>query len=429
MNKDKPRLIILGAGISGLALAYRLKDHYDLIILEKESHAGGWMQSETKQGFFFENGPRTFKTSRCLPLIRLATELGVPFIEADKSAHVRYLWLDGKIQRFPRPLFSWPILYSLVREWSIPSKKGEESIYDFATRRFCKEVADRFFDPLIAGIFAGDIRKLSMQSCLPFFKSLEETYGSITKGLFRQKKSPKAMQADLFSFEGGTSSLITALTQSLESSLHLGCSVQALDLSNSKVKVETSQGSFTGDLLVSTLPPHVLAPLFSSIDPIIHNLLGSIPMLNINRVQLGYRNAKMPYKGFGYLVPSKENEQVLGCMFDSCIFPSQNHSPNELRLTMMLKNHAKLPAEILQAALNAAASHLKISASPDFVDVKPLPKSIPQFELGHRAKIEELEMRLAEKWPRLRLIGNYLQGISVSDCVARAEGLAAGLGV
>lgn len=53
---------------------------------------------------------------------------------------------------------------------------------------FFKKIADYLIDPMCRGIFAGDIRKLSLKSCLPMLYNLEKDSGSIVKGMLFAKR-------------------------------------------------------------------------------------------------------------------------------------------------------------------------------------------------------------------------------------------------
>ncbi|RIL80170.1 FAD-dependent oxidoreductase, partial [Staphylococcus equorum] len=52
------KVIVIGAGVAGLASAIRLQhEGYDVEIYEKESLPGGKMHQIEKDGFFFDVGP------------------------------------------------------------------------------------------------------------------------------------------------------------------------------------------------------------------------------------------------------------------------------------------------------------------------------------------------------------------------------------
>ena len=48
-------------------------------------------------------------------------------------------------------------------------------------------MAEYVIDPMIRGIFAGDVRELSVQSCLPPVYLFEKNHGSLVKGMLLTK--------------------------------------------------------------------------------------------------------------------------------------------------------------------------------------------------------------------------------------------------
>jgi oxygen-dependent protoporphyrinogen oxidase len=190
----KKRIIILGAGISGLSAAWylsRTAQAPDVVILEKSPRAGGWMHTDHTTGFHFEKGPRTFKVDRCSATMRLVSELGLTdkLLWSEARPHHRYLWLEEELHRFPTNPISFLLspltkgfMRALLTEWRQPVKYGDETVWEFVLRRFNYDVARLFFDPMVVGIFGGDIRKISVRACFPKLKSWEEELGSVTRG-------------------------------------------------------------------------------------------------------------------------------------------------------------------------------------------------------------------------------------------------------
>ncbi|NGX45038.1 MAG: Protoporphyrinogen oxidase [Chlamydiae bacterium] len=399
------KVAVLGGGISGLSAAYFAQQKgAEVTLFEKEERLGGWMNSATDP-FFFERGPRTFKTSRSLELLDLILDLGLKdeLIVSDENAKVRFLYLEGKLQRFPKPLFSWAIIKGLLREWRVAPFPGDESIGEFATRRFNRAVADRIFDPLALGVFAGDIYKLSIESCFPFFKQLEREYGSVIKGMIKQKKKKKRLpiQGELFSLKGGTKALVDALASRI--ARHQRADVISLK----EGMVETTQGSEQFDQVICALPPKQLPRLL----PI---TMEEIEMRSVDILQLGFKRDLLPVKGFGYLVPTCEGKQVMGCIFDSSIFPQQNRSKEETRLTVMVRPNQNT----MEAILKELKEQIGVTAKPDFCALHHLHEAIPQYNVGHRERIATLKEQLP---PWCLLAGNYLTGASVNACVVSGK--------
>jgi oxygen-dependent protoporphyrinogen oxidase len=414
MIMKKTRIIILGAGISGLTLAHYLPPSCEVVILEKEDRAGGVLQTEQSAGFFFEKGPRTFQASRSGALLSLIQELGLEeeLLFSKPGASKRYLWTEGKLHALPGFLTApWRmgLLCALLKEWRVPPCAEEESVWDFACRRFNPTVAEMLFDPMVLGVFAGDCKALSMSACFPGIKAWEQKHGSLTKAfLSKRKKSARG----LFSLIGGVETLTDALVAGQKAEILFNQEVQALRFDRNQVEVVTSNRTYAADLVFSALPPDVLGKLFQPIDEVVSQALLSIEMQKIAAVNVGYRKNVLPVRGFGYLVPTREKEAVLGVVFDSEIFPQQNNFSSETRLTVMTRGEVSIAIETLQR-------HLGISEPPDVIHATRA--VIPQYTLGHQKKIAALEERQELLFPRCRLLGNYLSGVSVNDCIARAK--------
>jgi protoporphyrinogen/coproporphyrinogen III oxidase len=422
---EKKRIAILGAGISGLSLAHfllRRNPTCEISLFEKGAQAGGWIESDTSTGFLFEGGPRIFKASRCKELLELTASLGLAdeLIFSAPSANVRYLFSDGRLQRFPTNLFGFltspltrGLLLALTKEWAIAARRGgDESIFDFASRRFGVKVAEQLFDPIALGIYAGDIRRLSMRACFAPLKKWEEECGSVTKGALKSFK--KRQSSALFSFKGGMSTLVDALVQSSGAKFYFGREIKAFNMEKDAIEL----GGERFDHLFIALPAHAAAKLFLPHDAAIASELASLSFQSVTVVNLGYSQRLDYPQGFGYLIPTKEGEKILGAIFNSAIFPEHNSHPHESRFTFMIRENGQ---EALEIALEGMRRHLKIFARPDAVLVKKVKEGLPQYEVGHVDKIARLEAALKERLPRCSLLGNYLHGPSVNDCVRLSQ--------
>ena len=56
---------------------------------------------------------------------------------------------------------------------------------------FRLQIADYIFNPVIRGIFAGDVSKLSVKSCLPDLYEMEQTYGSLVRAILFKAVGPQ----------------------------------------------------------------------------------------------------------------------------------------------------------------------------------------------------------------------------------------------
>lgn len=365
------KVLILGGGITGLSAAWFLKKkNVKVTLLEKTNRLGGWICSSNEGGFFFEKGPRTFQAGRSPHLLALIQELQLETIPSNPLAAKRFILHKGKL-RTPGSFLPM-LLPAVLRELFVAKgQKEDESIYDFAARRFSPKIAETFFDPLVLGIYAGDIRKLSIRSCFPALYHWEQEKGSVIKGLFSSPKKAKG----LFTIKGGMETLIQTLQNRLDIDIVLNCPVER----TGEKEVIAGGKVWRADHIISALPP-------------------SLPKRSIWVVNLAFEGDVLVKKGFGYLIPTQEKESVLGAVFDSAIFPEQNQS-NETRLTVMIRAEEEKP---LEAALSALDRHLGIRAEPIFSSIYLAKDAIPQMEVGC----------------------GYTEGLSVDACVQRGKKLA-----
>jgi protoporphyrinogen/coproporphyrinogen III oxidase len=183
----------------------------------------------------------------------------------------------------------------------------------------------------------------------------------------------------------------------------------------------------------STVPSFALASLFKDSVADIKKVLFQIPTVSVAVVNFGFHKKVLAKKGFGYLIPSKEKEKILGVVWDSSIFPQQNHVPEETRLTVMLGGahmsnfDAYSENDFMQMAKKGLEEHLSITSEPDICMIKIAKHSIPQYLVGHSERLKTIESLLSKIFPKLTLHGNSFYGISVNDCIANSKRIAENL--
>ena len=451
MVMEQEHIVILGAGISGLALAWFLKKQYGsairVTILEKNNRVGGWIQTIDHEGFLFEQGPRGCRpTGAGLETLRLIQELNMEdeVILNDPAATLRYLYYANNLKLIPNNLLGllrtpWllkMVFFPMLFEWK--KAKGnatDESIYDFISRRLSPKIADYLIDPMASGIYAGDIRKLSIKSTFSQMYEWEQKHGSLSKGIFSGSKSKevtdpflkKMLSCSLFSLKGGMESLIKQLASKLDAEIRLNTPAEKLVIKQEGIEISTLQGVIQADHVFSTLSAQALAPLISPINDRLGSLISSVPSTSLAVVNVGYRSLKLKQNGFGYLIPSREKEQILGMVWDSSVFPQQNRSPDEVRLTVMLGGELfpeviDLPeTEIIAKAKYALAKHLGIQNPPDSLLIQRKRAAIPQYLVGHEQKIQSIKQELSNLSPNITLLGTSFNGVAVNECITTAK--------
>jgi len=443
-------VLVVGAGISGLALTYYLrKSGIDAQIVEASPRPGGVIRSERRDGFLLELGPQSF--SGTPQLVELARELGIQneLLEAPPRAP-RFLLMNSQLKPAPLspPAFFASSLFSARTKWSIlrdlfgrsAPPDGDESVAVFIRRKFSPELLDKLVAPFVSGIYAGDPEKLSLRAAFPQLHEAERTAGSVIRGMMRAAKSkpgPKQRPA-LQTFRDGNETLIKALAKNLGSALRCGVEVTAIQQggagipqSGERFVVDTiaAEGNETiiTDHLVLAMPAYVAAKLLR---PELASLLGEIKYAPVSIVSLGYQRKDLGHslEGFGFLIPRSEGLRTLGSVWNSSLFPGRVPEGYVL-LTSFVggatdPEAATLSAEELYAMVHKElAPVLSIRGLPTFWNVQTYQRALPQYNLGHTARMAAFAR---ESWflLNLKLVGNYLRGPAIGACIEQALAVA-----
>lgn len=449
-------VIVIGGGISGLTVAWHLKRAgVNVVLIEAQDQVGGCTQTERRDGFLLEKGPFNVivRASDFEDLLAAVSDR-VSVVTASSAARARYIYLGGRLLSVPTnpvsllatPLLSLGGRLRLIRGllWSRRAGAKEETMEEVATRRFGRQVSDHMVSAVIAGIFAGDIRNLSLAACFPTVGRVDRAARSlIGYGLtapFRSKKEKKPGRKrrwrGLVSIDGGLGALMDALAAPLGAGLLSRCKVQAVRRDDSEYAVDYlgrdgRRATACARHVVIASPVQETARLIAPLVPEAANALESIESASLVVLNLGFRTADVghPMRGYGFLVPHTETAfPLLGVLWADSIFP--HHAPEGHRLMRVFIGGARRPElversddELLALSLKSLRGVLQLTGEPMLVDVCRYESAIPQYQRGHLEKVERIRAAVAAR-PGLFLAGNYLGGVSLNDCVRVATGVA-----
>jgi len=421
--------LILGAGISGLAAAYRLRQMgLEPQLLEAAEQPGGSMGNREGEGFRFETGPNTLFRNPLLEDLCAAAGCGDDLQPAAAAAQRRYLVHDGKLQAVPGSpltLLRTPLLSvrGRLRLLGEPLQRrgtsSEESVRAFLSRRLGQEAAERLADVLVYGIYAGDADELVLSEAFPRLFELEQRWGSLLRGMMKTAKG--APRRQLVGFRGGFGRLARCLAEPLQ--VRYGCAAIAIKTGADAFVVTSASGEqFTSRRLVTALPAAASARL-------LHPLGSSWPTpphAAVATLGLGFAPGTVgqPLDGFGFLAPVKEKRAVLGCLFSSSLFP-ETAPDGATALTVIVGGRAR--PELLELDDNALCQRviadlrplLELSAEPVFSTVTRWHPGIPQ-PTGCQEEVRRGVATLEATHPGLRVLGNWLHGVSIADCLQAA---------
>ena len=312
-QQKKADVVILGAGISGLATAHFLSQKgYEICLLEKAPRVGGAIHSERRDGFLIEYGPNS--TLDTTPLLReMFADLDIlDSLEcANDRANNRYIVKNGMLNALPMSpaaflktkLFSLSAKLRLLKEPFIKpaSPGGDESLAEFVERRIGREFLDYAINPFVAGVYAGRPELLSVKSAFPKLYNLEQEYGSLIKGTIRGAKKRRQSaetakaKAKLLSFGDGLQTMTDALWQKYQDRIYLEANIEKISKLSAGFETDfTANGqkvSVKSPLLLTTIPAFTAADLPFTFDVPVRGSLSKIYYPPVAMVYFGFKKA------------------------------------------------------------------------------------------------------------------------------------------
>ncbi len=450
MNKEK-HVVVVGAGISGLTAAFWLKQSgVTVTVLEQDAVPGGTMRTRQEGGWLIETGPNSaLETTpvfgEMFDLLGIAGERQY----ASESSNNRYILRNGTLHPLPMspPAFLRSRLWTtrgklrLIAEPFIGRATREETIAEFVERRLGREFLDYAINPFVAGVFAGSPEHLSVRAAFPKLYALEEKYGGLIKGMIKGARERKQRaevakdRAKMFAFKNGMQTFPDAIARSLGMAVQCGCTVQRIArVPDGTFRVGCTLSGKTSELeadaVVLSTPAYAAAPILHPLAPGLADQLAAIYYPPVAEVYFGFREEQCPrpLDGFGYLIPAKEQRNILGTIWSSAIFPGRAPA-GHIALTSFVGGSrqpellAQDDAGLLSTVLAELRSLMGVRGDPVCSRVIRWNRAIPQYNLGYHVVVEAME-DLEREVPGLYLCGNYRGGIAVGDCVKNGKAAA-----
>ena len=449
---NKKSIAIIGAGISGLAAGFFIRQKYGdavrLTIYEKDSRPGGTIGTTREKGFLVDWGANGFLDREPLTL-DFIEQIGLSdkLYRANDKSNKRFIYRNGRLWEIsPHPVkFMTSGLLSLkgrlriAGEYFVPPKRTDEdeSIFDFAARRIGREAAEILIDPMVSGIYGGDAGALSLRACFPVMEKMERQYGGLIRAMIRKKKEcktignseggPAGPAGRLTSFKGGLYTIIEHLANMLEEHIRFSTDLEnIIRTTDGKYNIKINGNREIHDIIIMAVPSYAAAKLLEGIEPDVSRLLEKIPYSNLAVVCQGYEADKIerPLDGFGFLVPHNQNLNILGSIWTSVIFPEQAPKGQALFRTMLggALNNAIVDKDensLAETTSNELGRIMGIREKPVYQKVFVWKKAIPQYISGHSQLVKDIEQGL-EKPGNIYLAGNAYSGIGLNDSVKRS---------
>ncbi len=452
--------MVVGAGIAGLSTAFELhRRGVSCTVVERAARAGGVILNEEIDGYTIDAGPDSLLTQKPEGL-KLCEELGLgDRLVSTKPPRLAFIQRAGRLHALPAAsvlgiptrlgpflktgLFTWAGKVRMGAELFVPPRRdaSDESIGAFIRRRFGAEAVTYLAEPLLAGIHAGDVDRLSMHALFPRLVDAEEKYGSLLRA-FRQRPSPErrapnpkragpsAEHGVFRSLPGGLSEIVRALVAALPpGAVRLNAPVTRISRTG-PFCVEAGVHSIDARAVALSTPAYVTAELVGMRDGELARLCGEIPYASTATIALAFPRGAVshPLNGSGFVVPRVE---ATGILAGSWLSSKWSHrAPDEGVLMRTFVGGARDPGaldrsdtELVTLSLSALTPLLGIAGPPLFTRVYRFDRANAQHEVGHLTRLDAIERALA-RHPGLFVTGSGFRGVGIPDCVADARATA-----
>jgi oxygen-dependent protoporphyrinogen oxidase len=434
------KTLIIGGGISGLSAAYYLSQGgIRPTILERRPQVGGVIQTSAIQGCVLEEGPDGFMAAKpwAMNLIR---DLGLAdqVIGSNDHSRITYIVKNGQLVRMPEGLMMMvptkflPLVETRLLSWPAKIRMGLEvfrrprgpqpdrSVYDFLLDHYGEESIDYLAEPLLAGVYGGDPREMSVNSVLARFVDIEAKYGSLTRGALAQPR-PKGSGSFLLTLKGGLGQLVEALKPSADV---IQATAEAVEPgANGGFRVRAGGSWMEAEHVVLAAPAYDAGQLLAPSHPELAALLAGIPYTTSITLALGYRKATFdhPLNGHGFLVPKKERKYIFGCTWVGNKF--DHRVPDDMVVLRCFLGADAMhfsDNDLVEAARGDIRGIMGLEAEPVFRNIARWPDSMAQYTVGHEKRVARIE-ELVRTIPGLYLAGNAYHGIGIPDCVRMGQ--------
>lgn len=452
------RVVILGGGISGLTAAYYLRKlarengiAIRCMVLESDTRFGGKIRTWRTDTSTLELGPDSLFTPK-FQGIDLIDELELRGDIVPMNAAGTYLFRSGKLHPLPPGLtagipsdiqsFARTRLVSpqgklrALRDLILPGPPldGDVSLGLFLRKRFGNEFVDVMVAPLLAGIHAADIDRLSLDATMPSLRKLYEEHRSLIRGVMSQKKrrQPGDLQArgPLFiSLKHGLESLVERLVENLRPDVDLVTQARCISVapqgSGDGYCVRIEQRGVTtelaADAVMVTVPAYQAAHL---LEPFAFNtdLLSGIRYVSTATVVMGHKSDGIqPVSGSGFLVPATESASITACTVVSTKWPHAIRGHDAVfRCYVGRDGQEDIVDESDESILGKVRSDLQRATgalpTPLLHRVTRWHRAMPQFDVGHLQRMEWIDRALSNH-PGIQLAGAAYRGMGIPDCI------------
>jgi len=442
------RVVVVGAGITGLTVALRLRRHpdpFDVVVLEASDVTGGVIRSARVGDLEVEAGPDSF-LARKPWAVELCEDLGLGGELVGQGATAAQILTPAGLRAIPPgrlgivasagDLWRWDGMsvasrLRAIAEPLVPARRveGDESIGSLARRRLGRGATEAIVAPLLGGLSAGDVDRLSVRATSPELARWEREDGSLRRGVRRAMPAPAERDrgTPFVTVRGGLYRLVDALVERIgPDRVRTGVAVRGVGRDGDGFAVSTDAAPERADVVVVTTPAPAAAATLRDVAPDAAEILGGIRTTSTAVAFFVYP------EGTGRLLPDASGfvaQRRLGLPITAATAISRKWPDPAFGSRAVvrafeggdgLEDEVDRPDHEVMGRAAAALSGVYGLPGPEHASLVRWPDAMPQYDVGHLDRIRDLRASLPEG---LHVAGSAIGGVGIPDRIREATDL------
>ncbi|MFG2353434.1 protoporphyrinogen oxidase [Streptomyces sp. NPDC048521] len=469
-------VVVIGAGIAGLAAAHRLLGRGARVtVLEASERVGGKLLPGEIAGVRVDLGAESMLARRP-EAVSLAREAGLAERLRPPATATASIWTRGALRPMPKGhvmgvpgtaaalsgVLSDEGLARIERDAALPrTEVGDDvAVGEYVAARLGREVVDRLVEPLLGGVYAGDAYRISMRSAVPQLFQAARTHDSLTAAVRDIQSTAAAGRQTgpvFMGIEGGVGTLPLAVAESVRArggEILTGAPVTELRRTGLPEADGTGGPGGAGgsplaepaagqphpvwrviagdrvlyaDAVIVAVPAPAAAGLLRAEAPAAAAELAAVEYASMALVTLAYRRAglRLP-EGSGFLVPPVDGRSIKASTFASRKWGwIAEEDPGVVVLRTSVGRYGETAilqrddAELVEVSRHDLREATGLDAVPLQARVTRWTDGLPQYPVGHHARVARIREHVA-KLPGLAVCGAQYDGVGIPACVASA---------
>ncbi|WP_347057234.1 protoporphyrinogen oxidase [Blastococcus sp. HT6-30] len=447
------RLVVVGAGITGLAAAFewrRRRPDDEIVVVEAGDRIGGKLDRIRLAGTWYDTGPEAL-LGRVPEAVGLVEALGWgDRLVAPATTQASVVLPEG---RFPLPAGTvlgvpasadgldgvlTPTGVARVRaEVELPPLSlpdGDVAVGGLLRERLGDEVVDRLVEPLLGGVYAGRADELSLAATMPALAAQVRGAGSVLEAAAaaRDAGSRSRFDADgpvFVTVDAGIGALPAALVEAARAEVRLRTPAHGLRRTAGGFEVSVGTAAapevLTADAVILTAPATKAARLLGEVAPRAVDPLRGIPYASMAVVAIAFPVQDVP-AGSGLLVPPVTGRLVKGVTVSSAKWPHLAGGEALLVRSSVGRfgdeSQLQRSDEELAADVVADVAELLGLSRPEPLETRVARwgGGLPQYLVGHPERVAAARAAVGEV-PGLAVAGAAYEGVGVPACIRDAH--------